>query len=63
MADNILHYGDNLEILRLPVADESVDLAYLDPPFTAAGTLCRDSGCWGPWTRPSWAWRSRHWGS
>ena len=28
-----LYYGDNLPILREYVSDESVDLAYLDPPF------------------------------
>jgi adenine specific DNA methylase Mod len=30
---NLLYYGDNLDVLRLHVADESVDLVYLDPPF------------------------------
>jgi site-specific DNA-methyltransferase (adenine-specific) len=30
---NTLYYGDNLEILRRYIKDESVDLAYLDPPF------------------------------
>lgn len=30
---NVLYYGDNLEILRRYVKDESVDLVYLDPPF------------------------------
>lgn len=30
---NLLYYGDNLEILRRHVKDESVDLIYLDPPF------------------------------
>ncbi len=30
---NTLYYGDNLDILRRYVADESVDLVYLDPPF------------------------------
>jgi site-specific DNA-methyltransferase (adenine-specific) len=28
-----LYYGDNLDVLRQHVADSSVDLAYLDPPF------------------------------
>jgi site-specific DNA-methyltransferase (adenine-specific) len=28
-----LHYGDNLEVLRQYVPDESVDVVYLDPPF------------------------------
>lgn len=30
-----LFFGDNLEILRQHVADESVDLVYLDPPFNS----------------------------
>lgn len=30
---NLLYCGDNLEILRLYLRDESVDLIYLDPPF------------------------------
>ncbi len=30
-----LYYGDNLQILRKHVADESVDLIYLDPPFNS----------------------------
>ncbi len=33
MPDNFLYYGDNLDILRRYIADESVDLVYLDPPF------------------------------
>ena len=33
---NTLYYGDNLEILRRYVKDESVDLVYLDPPFNSA---------------------------
>ena len=32
---NRLFYGDNLDILRDYVADESVDLIYLDPPFNS----------------------------
>jgi site-specific DNA-methyltransferase (adenine-specific) len=32
---NKLYYGDNLEVLRLHVRDESVDLVYLDPPFNS----------------------------
>jgi site-specific DNA-methyltransferase (adenine-specific) len=35
MADNHLYYGDNLDILRRYVHDESVDLIYLDPPFNS----------------------------
>ncbi|MGS1016997.1 DNA methyltransferase [Allosphingosinicella humi] len=32
---NRLHYADNLDALRAHVADESVDLVYLDPPFNS----------------------------
>ena len=35
---NKLYFGDNLEILRENVADESVDLIYLDPPFNSNAT-------------------------
>ena len=37
-APNLLYYGDNLDILRRYVADESVDLVYLDPPFNSNAT-------------------------
>ena len=43
MSDNMLFYGDNLAVLRgrdadgrALIADESVDLIYLDPPFNSA---------------------------
>jgi site-specific DNA-methyltransferase (adenine-specific) len=32
---NRLYYGDNLEVLREHIADKSVDLIYLDPPFNS----------------------------
>jgi DNA modification methylase len=32
---NVLYYGDNLDVLRRHVKDESVDLVYLDPPFNS----------------------------
>ena len=32
---NALFYGDNLAVLREHIADESVDLVYLDPPFNS----------------------------
>ena len=35
MQTNVLYYGDNLDILRRYIADESVDLVYLDPPFNS----------------------------
>ena len=34
-ADNVLYYGDNLDILQRYVKDECVDLVYLDPPFNS----------------------------
>jgi len=33
MTENILYYGDNLDILRRYIKDETIDLIYLDPPF------------------------------
>ncbi|MBA2684141.1 MAG: restriction endonuclease [Gemmatimonadaceae bacterium] len=33
---NLLYYGDNIDVLRRHVKDESVDLVYLDPPFNSA---------------------------
>ncbi|MEA3375047.1 MAG: DNA methyltransferase [Chloroflexota bacterium] len=38
MAKNTLYYGDNLDILRRYIKDESVDLIYLDPPFNSQAT-------------------------
>jgi adenine specific DNA methylase Mod len=35
MAENTLYFGDNLDILRHYIADESIDLIYLDPPFNS----------------------------
>jgi DNA modification methylase len=35
MPQNTLYFGDNLEILRNEIADGSVDLVYLDPPFNS----------------------------
>lgn len=32
---NHLYYGDNLKVLREQIADGSVDLVYLDPPFNS----------------------------
>ena len=36
MTGNMLYYGDNLDILRRHIPDESVDLIYLDPPFNSS---------------------------
>ncbi len=35
LKSNVLYYGDNLDILREHIPDESVDLIYLDPPFNS----------------------------
>jgi site-specific DNA-methyltransferase (adenine-specific) len=33
MKTNVLYYGDNLDILRHHIPNDSIDLIYLDPPF------------------------------
>ncbi len=35
MAKNKLFFGDNLEVLRGHIKDETIDLIYLDPPFNS----------------------------
>lgn len=35
MTKNTLYFGDNLDVLKQHVKDESVDLIYLDPPFNS----------------------------
>ncbi len=35
---NHLYYGDNLAVLGASIADETVDLIYLDPPFNSNAT-------------------------
>lgn len=35
---NSLFFGDNLDILRESIPDESIDLIYLDPPFNSKAT-------------------------
>lgn len=32
---NLLYYGDNLDVMRLHIKDETIDLVYLDPPFNS----------------------------
>jgi site-specific DNA-methyltransferase (adenine-specific) len=32
---NVLYYGDNLEILRKHIPENSIGLIYLDPPFNS----------------------------
>src|SRR5260221_13889423 len=36
ITENTLFYGDNLDILHQYIADNSVDLVYLDPPFNSS---------------------------
>src|SRR6218665_326150 len=33
--ENLLFYGDNLNVLRKYIKDESIDLCYIDPPFNS----------------------------
>ncbi|MDE1820847.1 MAG: restriction endonuclease [Euryarchaeota archaeon] len=35
MEPNLLYYGDNLDVLRRYIKDETIDLVYLDPPFNS----------------------------
>jgi DNA modification methylase len=35
---NTLYYGDNLDVMRRYLPDESIDLIYLDPPFNSSAT-------------------------
>ena len=32
---NKLFYGDNLDVLRRYIKDETIDLCYIDPPFNS----------------------------
>jgi DNA modification methylase len=59
-----LHHGDNLGVLRHGVADGSVDLAYLDPPFGSGqdysahlkvGSAAGDVGA-KPAFQDTWVW-------
>lgn len=35
MTENLLYYGDNLDILRRKITSGTVDLCYIDPPFNS----------------------------
>lgn len=37
-SENLLFFGDNLDVLRKHIRDNSVDLIYLDPPFNSKAT-------------------------
>jgi len=50
VGNNLLYYGDNPDVLKRHIKDESVDLAYLDPPFNSNATyldLPGGRGCRG----------------
>ena len=53
---NTLYYGDNLDVLRRHMADESVDLVYLDPPFNSNANynvlFAEHDGTKAAWRRP-----------
>lgn len=61
---NRLYFGDNLRVLREHLADQSVDLVYLDPPFNSNasyGLLFKDgkgaaSEAQAEAFRDSWSW-------
>jgi site-specific DNA-methyltransferase (adenine-specific) len=38
MGNNLLYYGDNLEVLRKYIQSGTVDLCYIDPPFNSKRT-------------------------
>src|SRR3990172_11530155 len=38
METNVLYYGDNLDVMRKHIPDNSIDLVYLDPPFNSKAT-------------------------
>jgi len=50
---NTLFYGDNLDVLRRRVPDDSVDLVYLDPPFKSTPTTAFSSASTGRRQPPS----------
>jgi site-specific DNA-methyltransferase (adenine-specific) len=35
ISTNVLYYGDNLDVMRRHISDDSIDLIYLDPPFNS----------------------------
>jgi site-specific DNA-methyltransferase (adenine-specific) len=40
---NLLYYGDNLDVLRRHVKEETIDLVYLGPPFKSNQDYTADS--------------------
>jgi site-specific DNA-methyltransferase (adenine-specific) len=61
---NKLYYGDNLDVMRQHIQDESIDLIYLDPPFKSninynllfrADGLSPDEAQWTAF-KDTWLW-------
>jgi len=44
MSENTLYFGDNLQILRENIREETVDLIYLDPPFVGGADSTDERG-------------------
>jgi len=69
MADlktNVLYYGDNLDILRHHIPEESIDLIYLDPPFNSQrsyNVLFRESSGVGSGAQMEAFEDTWHWGA
>ncbi|MHB1355272.1 MAG: hypothetical protein ACYCZF_04755 [Anaerolineae bacterium] len=63
MAENTLYYGDNLDVLRQHIKDESVNLIYLHPAFNsnqAHNVLFSDKS--GTQSPPNFRFRGKHLG-
>jgi len=63
---NVLYYGDNLDILRHHIPEESIDLIYLDPPFNSQrsyNVLFRESSGVGSGAQMEAFEDTWHWGA
>ena len=63
---NQLFYGDNLDVLRKKVKDESVDLCYIDPPFNSKrnyfqiyNNIGKDDAAQAQAFMDTWTWNER----
>ena len=63
---NQLFYGDNLDVLRQKVKDESVDLCYIDPPFNSKrnyfqiyNNIGKDDAAQAQAFMDTWTWNER----
>ena len=46
MSANALYCGDNLDVLRVHVEDQTIDLIYLDPPFNSGASYEKFEDTW-----------------